>query len=371
MRAVLNKIPATVITGFLGAGKTTLIQHMLQNANGKRIALIINEFGDMGVDREVLRGCGLKACEGDEPEDDGIVELANGCLCCTVADEFLPAMEALVAREPRPDHIVIETSGLALPKPLLKAFDWPAIRSRVTVDGVVTVVDGHAFAAGQFADDIEAVEAQRRSDESLDHDNPLEELFLDQLACADMVVVNKVDLLDDGRAETALAELQGKLRAGVNYVVSDMGKVDPTVLLGLDAAAEDDLDARHSHHDHHHHDDDHDHDHDDHDDHDHHHGHDHDHDDFTSFAVRLGDIADPQALEDKLVAVIAKHGILRVKGFLDVPGKPMRHVVQGVGVRIRRYFDRPWKPDEDRRSELVVIGLAGLDEAAIRQELAG
>src|SRR5581483_946667 len=185
----VTKIPTTIVTGFLGAGKTTLIRHLIENARGRRLALLVNEFGDVGVDGEILRGC------GDACPEENIIELANGCICCTVADDFVPAIETLLSRPQRPDHIVIETSGLALPKPLVKAFDWPSIRSRLTVDGVVTVVDGAALAAGRFADDPEALAAQRQGDPALDHDNPLEEVFEDQLLCADMVVLNKTDLL--------------------------------------------------------------------------------------------------------------------------------------------------------------------------------
>ena len=191
-----GKIPATVITGFLGAGKTTLLRHVIENAGGRRLALIINEFGSVGIDTELLRGCGIPACE-----EADIVELANGCLCCTVADEFLPAMQALLAREVPPEHIVIETSGLALPKPLLKAFGWPDIRSRITVDGVITVVDGPAVLDGRFADDPAAVAAQRAADPGLDHDNPLAEVYEDQLGSADLVVLNKADLLNRCRVE--------------------------------------------------------------------------------------------------------------------------------------------------------------------------
>ncbi len=187
----LHKTPVTIITGFLGAGKTTLIRHLLEHADGRRIALVINEFGDVGVDGDILRGCGDELC----PEDN-IVELANGCLCCTVADDFVPAIEALLGRANKPDHIVIETSGLALPKPLVKAFDWPSIRVRLTVDGVIAVVDGAAVADGRFADDPVKLAAQREADPSLDHDNPLEEVFEDQLLCADLVILNKADLLD-------------------------------------------------------------------------------------------------------------------------------------------------------------------------------
>lgn len=336
----LTKIPATVITGFLGAGKTTLIRHIMENAGGKRIALIINEFGDLGVDRDILTACGAPGCE-----DDSIVELANGCICCTVADEFLPTMQALVERATPPDHIVIETSGLALPKPLVKAFHWPEIRNRVTVDGVIAVIDAAAVASGRFADDPDAVQAMREADDSLDHDNPLEEVFTDQLMCADLVLLNKSDLLDEPGLAAVTADLQTRVRGEVKIVPTAHGTVDPAVLLGLDAAAEDDLDARPSHHD----GDD-----------------DHDHEDFDSFAIDLGPIEDLDALEARLHRAIADFGILRVKGFLDVPGKRMRHLVQAVGPRLDRYYDRPWKDGEVRASRLVVIGLHGLDRAAVQ-----
>jgi cobalamin biosynthesis protein CobW len=186
----LQKVPATIVTGFLGAGKTTLVRQVMEQAQGRRIAIIVNEFGSLGIDGDLLKNCGIPGCE-----EENIVELANGCLCCTVAEDFIPTLEALLDRPNPPEHILIETSGLALPKPLIKAFNWPAIRSRVTVDGVITVVDGPAVAAGRFADDPAAVAAQRAADPSLDHDNPLAEVYEDQLNAADLVVLNKADLL--------------------------------------------------------------------------------------------------------------------------------------------------------------------------------
>lgn len=341
----LRKIPATVITGFLGAGKTTLVRHLMEQANGKRIALIINEFGDLGVDREILAACGVEGCT-----EDTIIELANGCICCTVADEFLPTMDALLNRADPPDHIVIETSGLALPKPLVKAFHWPEIRHRVTVDGVIAVIDANATAAGRFADDPDAVQAMREADDSLDHDNPLEEVFTDQLLCADMVVLNKADLLDDAGLAALESALKAQVRPGVHLVPTAYGKIDPAVLLGLDKAAEDDLDARPSHHD----------------------GDDeHDHEDFETFFIDLGPVEDLDALEARLLTAINEHDILRIKGFLDVPGKAMRHLVQAVGPRLDHYYDRPWKADEQRASRLVVIGLHGLDRDAITARIRG
>ena len=352
-----GKIPATVVTGFLGAGKTTLIRHLLSNANGKRIALIINEFGDLGVDGEILKGCCIETCS-----DDDVVELSNGCICCTVAEDFIPTLKMLIERDNAPDHIVIETSGLALPQPLVRAFNWPEIRNRVTVDGVVTVVDGPAVAAGQFAGNIAAVDAQRAADENLDHETPLSELFEDQMACADMVVVNKADLL--GNATDALvADLKSKARDAVQVLKASHGAIDPRVLLGLGIGAEDDLAARHEIHHHHHHDDeDGDGDH-----HDHH--HEHGHDEFDSFVVDLPEIDQPEAFLEKVGAVIRAHDVLRLKGFIAVPGKPMRMVIQAVGPRIDTHFDRPFAATEARATRLVVIGQHGLDDAAIRAAL--
>lgn len=339
----MRKIPATVITGFLGAGKTSLIRHLLANANGKRLALVINEFGDLGVDRELLLGCGIEGCG-----DDDVVELANGCICCTVADDFLPTMETLLARPEPPDHIVIETSGLALPKPLIKAFAWPEVKSRVTVDGVVAVIDADAVAKGRFAPDPEETDRLRAADPALDHDSPLEELFEDQLAAADLVVINKTDLVDAGARADVRATIAGYTRASAKTLDAVNGRVAPHVLLGLDAAAEDDLAARASHHD----------------------GDDeHDHDDFVSFTVAPGPVAEPAALIARLIDAVRGHDILRVKGFLHVPGKPMRQVVQGVGARMQVYFDRPWRKGEERRSELVVIGRTGLDQSAVAAAL--
>lgn len=337
------KIPATVITGFLGAGKTTLIRHILANAGGKRIALIINEFGDIGVDREVINGCGFEGCD-----EDDVMELANGCICCTVADDFLPTMQKLLNRAEPPDHIVIETSGLALPKPLVKAFNWPEVRSRVTVDGVVAVVDAPAVRDGRFADDPDKVQQARENDDNLDHHSPLEEVFEDQLLCADLVLLNKSDQMSDTDKPGVYEVLNREIRAGVRVVETVKGNIDLGVLLAMSAAVEDDLDQRPSHHD----GDD-----------------DHDHDDFESFQVPLGDVDDVEALEERIRTATVAHDILRIKGFVNVPGKPMRHVIQAVGPRIERYFDRPWQASEARRSELVVIGLAGMDRPAIEQML--
>jgi|TARA_B110000483_G_scaffold128550_1_gene154198 cobalamin biosynthesis protein CobW len=349
---MVKKIPATIITGFLGAGKTTLIRHMLENVQGRRIALIINEFGDLGVDGDILKGCGDETCR-----EEDVMELSNGCICCTVADDFIPTMEKLLAREDKPDHIVIETSGLALPQPLVRAFNWPGISTQVTVDGVVTVVDGKAVTDGRFAHSVEAIDAQRKLDENLDHETPLSELFEDQVACADMIVVNKTDLLAAAQADALVASLRSSARDGVQVVKTSMGKLPVDVLLGQGIGAEADLTSRHELH-HHHHDDD---------KHGHHH-HEHDHDAFESFVVNLGEISDAKQFADQTSDIIRAHDILRLKGFAAVAGKPMRLTLQAVGPRVDTYFDQPFDT-APRVTRLVVIGQAGMDRMAIEAAL--
>jgi cobalamin biosynthesis protein CobW len=341
----LNKIPVTVITGFLGAGKTTLIRHLMANPQGKRLAILVNEFGTVGVDGDIL-----KSCADDNCPVENIVELANGCICCTVADDFIPTIEALMALPTRPDHIIIETSGLALPKPLLKAFDWPAIRSRITVDGVIALADAEAVAAGRFAPDVAAVDAQRAADPSIDHETPLSEVFEDQILCADLILLSKADLAGEAGLASARAVISAEMTRVVPMLAMTEGVIDPRVILGLHAAAEDDIAARPSHHD----------------------GEDdHEHDDFNSVVIDLPEVADPAALMAAIIRLATEQKILRVKGHVAVAGKPMRLLVQAVGTRVRSQYDRPWGA-APRLSQLVVIAEhADIDQGAIRAVLLG
>jgi cobalamin biosynthesis protein CobW len=345
MTASLERVPCTVITGFLGAGKTTLIRHLIENAGGKRLAIIVNEFGDVGIDGEILKGCGVEAC----PEEN-VVELANGCICCTVADDFVPALDQILSRSPKVDHILIETSGLALPKPLVQAFQWPSVKGRVTVDGVVTVVDGAALAEGRVAADMDALTAQRLDDESLDHDDPIEEVFEDQIACADLIVLAKSDLIDaDGRAR-AEQMISDHLNRAVSVVAAKEGRVDPAVVLGLGIGTEDDIENRKTNHDD---------------------ELDHEHDEFDSFVVEVPAVADPAELASRISSVAKAEKVLRIKGFVPVDGKPMRLLVQAVGPRVNHYYDRAWGAGEERRGRLVVIGEKGLRRDEITAALAG
>ena len=328
------KIPVTVITGFLGSGKTSLIRHLLQNNQGRRIAVLVNEFGELGIDGELLKSCEI--CPEDGEDGSNIFELTNGCLCCTVQEEFYPTMQQLIKRRDSIDCILIETSGLALPKPLVKAFRWQEIRAAATVDAVITVVDCAAVASGTFASDPEAIAAQRHADDSLEHETPLQELFEDQLACADLVVLNKTDLVD---LETKLEVeelIKQELPRVVKIVESDRGQVDASILLGFQAAVEDNLDTRPSHHDT---------------------EEDHEHDEeITSTHVVLDRSFDPEKLQQQLQQLAHQQEIYRIKGFVSVPNKSMRLVMQGVGTRFDKFYDRPWKVQEPKQTSLVFIG---------------
>jgi cobalamin biosynthesis protein CobW len=330
----MHKIPVTVISGFLGAGKTTLVRHLLQNNQGRRIAVLVNEFGEIGIDGDLLRSCQI--CDESESPNDNIVELTNGCLCCTVQEEFYPTMQELLKRRDKIDCLLIETSGLALPKPLIQAFRWPSIRNSATVDGVVTVVDCYALATGNLVGDLEALESQRQTDPNLEHETPIEELFEDQLACADLVLLTKTDLVNSSTLDKIKTWLKKELQPGVKIVTVSQGEIEPNLLLGFNAAVEDNLDSRHSHHDH---------------------EVEHEHDENINSIELILDVAfDPQILIEQLKKLLQIQEIYRIKGFIHVPNKPMRLVLQGVGNRFDTFYDRLWKTDESRQTRLVLIG---------------
>ena len=324
----LTKIPVTIITGFLGSGKTTLISHLMKNPQGKKLAIIVNEFGTLGIDGDILKNCADENCPLEN-----IVELSNGCICCTVADDFIPTMDSLLSLKEKPDHIIIETSGLALPKPLLKAFSWPDIKSKITVDGVIAIADAEAVSEGRFAPDIDAVNTQRLEDPSIDHETPLSEVFEDQVSCADIILLSKTDLIDENGIRLAREIIAKETKASVSMIEIANGVVDPKLILGLDSNAELDLHNRPSHHD----------------------GFDdHEHDDFDTVVIQIEEISDIDQLKDRIANLAEKESILRIKGFVAVKDKPMRLLVQAVGKRVRTQFDRPWG-DSPRQSNLVVI----------------
>ena len=331
----LEKIPATVFTGFLGSGKTTLLSNIIKKANGKRIAVIINEFGDPDIDADLLRSCPLEFDEVEPAEKassipkDGVYELANGCICYRVENEFLPVMQQLVERRADIDHILIETSGLALPKPLVQAFNWPEIKQHCTVDSVITVVDGPAAADGRIVNSPN--QQQLQLDDSLEDDPSLQELLEDQLQSADMIIISKSDLLKTDQIDSIQHQLRQLVKPQVKMLEVKNGEIHCELIMGLGCASETGIEDIHSHRDH------------------------HPHDDFNAVSITLGEV-DTDKLSLMISELISTRTIYRVKGFLALPGKPMRQVFQGVGDRIDQYFDRAWRKDEIRQSKLALIG---------------
>lgn len=326
----LEKIPVTILTGFLGAGKTTLIRNLILKNKSKKLAVIINEFGDLGVDGEIVKQCSDETC----PEEN-ILELANGCICCTVADDFIPTMKSLLEGQYIPEHILIETSGLALPKPLLKAFEWPEIRSRLTVDSVLAVVDAEAVVNGIFAPQMSNELEEKQNQTYVEHETPLSEVFEDQINCSDVVLLTKPDLVKN--ISDARNIIIKEMERNVPILEVQNGDIGADVILGVNAAAETDLDNRRSHHD----------------------GFDdHEHDDFDTFSISVPKILDIEKFKIVLETLIRKNDILRIKGFLRVESKPLNLLVQGVGKRLSVNFTDTKIPVENT-GNLVFIGEKG------------
>ena len=326
----LEKIPVTILTGFLGAGKTTLIRNIILQNKSKKLAVIINEFGDLGVDGEIVKQCSDETC----PEEN-ILELANGCICCTVADDFIPTMKSLLEGQYIPEHILIETSGLALPKPLLKAFEWPEIRSRLVVDSVLAVVDAEAVVNGIFAPQMSTELEEKQNQTYVKHETPLSEVFEDQINCSDVVLLTKPDLVEN--ISDARNIIIKEMERNVPILEVQNGDIGADVILGVNAAAETDLDNRRSHHD----------------------GFDdHEHDDFDTFSISVPKIQDLEKFKIVLETLIRENDILRIKGFLRVESKPLNLLVQGVGKRLSVNFTDTKIPVENT-GNLVFIGEKG------------
>ena len=346
MSIATSQIPATVLTGFLGAGKTTLLNHILTAEHGKKVAVIVNEFGEVGIDQQLVIGA-----------DEEIFEMNNGCICCTVRGDLIRIIGNLMRRRNKFDHLLIETTGLADPGPVIQTFFMDEdIHRQVQLDAVVTVVD--AKHVQQHWGDREVLE---------------------QIGFADVILLNKTDLVTPAELEELEAKIKHlnvlarvdrvqlnqtnteNIQDSINKVLN-VGGFDLDRILEknpefLAAQIKDD----HDHHDHDH-DHNHDHDHDDHAHHDHddhheHHHHIHD-EEVGSVSILEAGSVNPYKFQAWISELLRTQGqdIFRSKGIINLAGSEERLVFQGVHMQFDATRDRPWKENELRKNQLVFIG---------------
>jgi G3E family GTPase len=321
-----TQIPVTVLTGYLGAGKTTLLNRILTENHGKKYAVIVNEFGEIGIDNDLI-------VESDEE----VFEMNNGCICCTVRGDLIRVVAGLMKRPGRFDGILVETTGLADPAPVAQTFFMDdEVKAKAKLDAVVTVADAKHL-LGSLADSPEAQE---------------------QIGFADVILLNKTDLVSPDELKVVEARIRAinphaivhrteRCAIALDRVL-DRGAFDLDRILSLDPEFLDGHDHDHDHHDH---------DHDDHDGHDHHHHHDIEASGVNSVSLRLGTL-DPQKFFPWIERITQEQGpdILRMKGIVSLKDDPERYVVQGVHMIIEGNHQRKWRDDERRESRLVFIG---------------
>jgi G3E family GTPase len=301
-----DQIPVTVLTGYLGAGKTTLLNRILSEQHGKKYAVIVNEFGEVGIDNDLVVGV-----------DEEVFEMNNGCICCTVRGDLIHILDGLMKRRGKFDGILIETTGLAAPAPVAQTFFVDQdVRAKTKLDAIVTVVDAKHLAA-RLKDSPEAEE---------------------QIAFADVILVNKVDLV----SPEELAAVEAKIRSINAYATlhrTRMSEIDLSLILDrgafdLDRILEIEPDFMAGHHD-----------------------HDHD-EDVTSVSFEIEGDVDPEKFVPWINRVAQEDGpnLLRYKGILAFKGEPKRFVLQGVHMILDGDLQRDWRTDEPRRSRIVFIG---------------
>jgi len=315
----MDKVPVTILTGFLGAGKTTLLNRILSEPHGKKYAVIINEFGEVGIDNDIV-------AQKVEGFDEEIFEMNNGCLCCTVRGDLIRIVGGLLKRGRAFDGIIIETTGLADPGPVIQSFFVDeTLMARTQLDAVVTLVDAQNIIA-RLADTKEAAE---------------------QVAFADVLVLNKADLIDESARDAVAARLRG-INAFAPIIVAERSMVKLDKILDIGAFALDRVTDREP----------------DFLEHGHHHEH---NEDITSFSFTVAKPLDPQKFDAWIGNLAQTRGadLLRYKGILDMKGSNRCFVLQGVHMMMEGAPQKPWAANDKRESRLVFIG-RNLDEAALK-----
>ncbi len=332
-----KKIPVIVVSGFLGSGKTTFLRYLLKESN-KKFGLIINEFGDVGIDGDLIKSC--DKC--DESEDDCVIELNNGCLCCTVQDDFVPSIKALFEFNPPIESIIIETSGLALPIPLIQALNWPEIRSSIYLDVVVGIVNGESMLNGSPINDLNKITKQYSETDKIDHNATIDELFEEQLEVSDIVLVSRSDILNDDQFDVVKHKIQGSLNSSVPVLKSKNGKIDLNYLFDFNFKKENYKEFLTE-------------------------GHDHNHVELVSDSIKLNYFLEKNDFEKEMSKILDELNILRIKGRIWIPNKSLPLQIQIVGKKINTWFeeapDNCWRPNDNAGLELVIISF---DEKSIK-----
>jgi len=306
-----SPIPVTLVTGFLGAGKTTLLNHILASNPNRRFAIIENEFGDLGVDGSLVR-----------TTDEIVFELNDGCICCTVREDLIAVFEQLHERRDEIDHVIIETTGLAEPVPVMRVFEYTQLRSEFTLDGVVTMVD-----AAHMEESLADVDA-----------------CAEQITYADLLILNKADRVSNAELEAVEGRLQ-RMNPLAQLLRAEHAKVDVNAVLNLGGRPDDERFPHHHHHD------------------------DHEHDDeIRSVAVEAEGDVNVAALDVWLGKLSRSQDpkLLRMKGIIAVPGDPRRFVFNGVRQMVDVRPEQPWGSDQ-RFNRVVFIG-RGLDATALQRD---
>ena len=319
--------PIIVVTGFLGSGKTTFLKHLIKNSN-KKFGLLINEFGDVGIDGDLIKTC--SSCN-----DDSIIELNNGCICCTVQEDFIPAIKTLLNQNIELDGIVIETSGLALPIPLLSALSWPEIRSSVYLEMVIGLINGESMLNGLPINNLNEIRMQYQDTQIIDHEISFDELFEEQLQASDLVLVSRSDLIEDKYFHDIKTTVKTKLNPNVPVIKCLNGEINLEYILGSNYQTQFQQTNKKFH------------------------THDHNHIELHSKSIKCNYFLEKSEFEKEILQIIENLKILRIKGRIWIPGKLLPLQVQIVGTKVNTWYEESpndcWKPKQGGL-EMISIG---------------
>ena len=327
---MLSRIPVIVVSGFLGSGKTTFLKYLIEKTN-KRFGLLINEFGDIGIDGDLLKNC--RSCNGNSSES--IIELNNGCVCCTVQDDFIPSIQTLLKTNIDLDAIIIETSGLALPIPLLKALNWPEIRASIYLDCVISTVNGESMIKGSPINDLFAIDNQYKDTKIIDHFTSVEELFKNQLEVSDIVLISRSDLITSKEFDLIKDTIKDKLNNNVPILKSFNGETNLGFVLNTSINKnryQGFLTSKH----------------------------DHTHAQIFSHFINSDYFLEKKQFEVEMNQILNDIEILRIKGRVWIPNKKIPLQVQIVGKKVNTWFEKtPLNALSQKKKggmELMVIG---------------